>query len=68
MYGSLKFGLVVYMLTFVGAIFNTLTLLTIGWVLSFILPKVLYKVVRFYLSSSWLFKYKVERRFMRKDY
>ena len=47
MYGSLKFGLVVYMLTFVGAIFNTLTLLTIGWVLSFILPKVLYKVVRF---------------------
>jgi len=44
MYGSLKFGLVVYMLTFVGAIFNTLTLLTIGWVLSFILPKVLYKI------------------------
>merc|ERR1712071_546778 len=40
MYGSLKFGLVVYMLTFVGAIFNTLTLLTIGWVLSFILPKI----------------------------
>jgi len=41
-YDSVKFGLVLYMLTIVGSIFNTLTLIGIIFVLSFILPTVYY--------------------------
>ncbi|XP_023339588.1 reticulon-2 [Eurytemora carolleeae] len=40
LYDSMKFGLVLYLLTFVGAIFNTLTLVIIGCVFAFILPKI----------------------------
>ena len=50
LYDSLKFGLVLYLLTFVGAIFNTLTLVIIGWVFAFILPKVIRKFTTFLLE------------------
>jgi hypothetical protein len=40
LYDSIKFGVVLYFLTMVGSVFNTLTLLIIGWVLAFILPKI----------------------------
>ena len=37
---SAKFAGLLYLLTFIGGIFNTLTLVTLGWVLLFILPTV----------------------------
>jgi len=37
---SAKFAIVLYVATFVGAFFNTLTLLTMAWVGSFIIPTV----------------------------
>jgi len=37
---TLKFGLVCYLLTFIGGMMNTLTLLVLVWVLVFTLPKV----------------------------
>jgi len=40
LYASVKFGLVLYLLTFVGSMFNALTLMAFGWVLSFLLPKI----------------------------
>ena len=48
LYDSMKFGLVLYLLTFVGAIFNTLTLVIIGCVFAFILPKVISNFTTFY--------------------
>jgi len=41
-YDSLKFGLVLYFLSIIGSIFNTLTLVAIVFVLSFLLPKIYY--------------------------
>lgn len=40
LYASLKFLTMMYLGTMVGAVFNTLTLITIGWVAAFILPKI----------------------------
>merc|ERR1719278_2484898 len=37
---SLKFGAVCYLLTFVGAVFNTLTLVTLAWVGAFLFPTI----------------------------
>jgi hypothetical protein len=36
---TLKFGLTLYLLTFLGAWFNALTLVTLAWVAAFTLPK-----------------------------
>ena len=35
-----KFALLLYVATFIGAIFNTLTLLTMAWILMFVIPTV----------------------------
>jgi len=40
LYASLKFLTLMYLGTMVGAVFNTLTLITIGWVAAFVLPKI----------------------------
>jgi len=37
---SIKFGVLMYLLTFVGAIFNTLTLVILGWIGAFLFPTV----------------------------
>jgi len=37
---SIKFGVLMYLLTFIGAIFNTLTLLILGWICAFIFPTI----------------------------
>ena len=37
---SLKFAAVCYLLTFVGAIFNTLTLVTLAWIGAFLFPTI----------------------------
>ena len=37
---TLKFGVLMYVLSFIGAMFNTLTLLILAWVSAFILPTV----------------------------
>ena len=40
---TLKFGLCLYLLTFLGAWFNALTLVTLVWVAAFTLPKLYLK-------------------------
>lgn len=40
MYDSVKFGLALYVLSILGAVFNTHTLAIISWVFAFILPKI----------------------------
>lgn len=40
LYASVKFGLVLYLLTMVGSMFNALTILGISWVLAFLLPRI----------------------------
>merc|ERR1719187_2575224 len=37
---SAKFAVILYVTTFIGSFFNTLTLLTLGWVLTFVIPTV----------------------------
>merc|ERR1712227_263818 len=37
---SIKFGVLMYLLTFIGAIFNTLTLVILGWIGAFLFPTV----------------------------
>merc|ERR1712025_1252964 len=37
---SIKFGVLLYLLTFVGAIFNTLTLVILGWIGAFLFPTI----------------------------
>jgi len=37
---SLKFGVLLYLVTFIGSLFNTLTLLILGWIGCFIFPTV----------------------------
>ena len=66
LYDSMKFGLVLYLLTFVGAIFNTLTLVIIGWVFAFILPKVISNFTTFYnvIFFISLFTIKTFRKFI----
>ena len=66
LYDSMKFGLVLYLLTFVGAIFNTLTLVIIGCVFAFILPKVISNFTTFYnvIFFISLFTIKTFRKFI----
>merc|ERR1712020_43803 len=37
---SVKFAVILYVATFIGSLFNTLTLFTLGWVLTFVIPSV----------------------------
>jgi len=40
LYASVKFGLVLYLFTMVGSMFNALTLCGFAWVFSFIIPRI----------------------------
>lgn len=40
LYSSVKFGLALYIITILGAMFNTLTILVISWVVAFVIPRV----------------------------
>lgn len=40
LYASVKFGLVLYLTTILGGMFNAITLMAVGWVMAFILPRI----------------------------
>jgi hypothetical protein len=52
LYASVKFGLVLYLLTIFGSVFNAVTLLGVAWVLSFLLPRI-YEDNQDALDENW---------------